>query len=287
MDEIFYFQLSSWLINASTFIVSSALLYSFSKLKRKAFGLYLIFILNVIAVIFSFVSMLGYFVQKDQATAVIFGSLQVALYNFALYWSTSIAIFVYIIMKYKRGFDSNKLMGYGVGGSAAFALTIMILTILEVFGIQIEYFSPGLFSMNQPADDMFNQVMYLVLYDGIGTLLPIIITFYCYLYVFRSIRATYGTAGKTSHVDASRVLWYSGIQMVCFIPAVLMDITSMFVNFDAFAPGLIAFVLHRSWGFFNALAYWFLRTNRMDRGGSLVSENTTAESVASRVEVEH
>ena len=151
--------------------------------------------------------------------------------------------------------------------------------------------------------------MFVLTYDVFFTFLPILITFFCYLNVYLILRKTYKNQMKNSQVDASRVLWYSAVQMICFMPAITVDLINTFIATDDPDPSdtgdsgdsagtgddtdtggdtsmnaalFLVFVLHRSWGIFNALTYWFLRTraNNSRKAASFDSDSNSSKQTS-------
>ena len=127
MDFTPYLQTTQWVIFGLTFLSSSILMISFSRLPKKAFGLYMIIVLNICALLFSLIGMMSMLFLTSDITAIIFGELEMATYNFALYWSTSIAILVYVIIKTRKSYDPTKLILYTVLSCLAFVGLFVIL----------------------------------------------------------------------------------------------------------------------------------------------------------------
>jgi uncharacterized membrane protein (DUF485 family) len=107
------------------------------------------------------------------------------------------------------------------------------------------------------SSQLYDSIMYLVVFDGIGGLLPIMVTLYCYYKVYCTLRDD--DFPRELQVRASRVFWYSFVQIICFVPEILADIICSVTNNNyPFGVGAIITFLYRSWGFLNLLIYWFL-----------------------------
>jgi len=122
-------------------------------------------------------------------------------------------------------------------------------------------------------NSLSNQIMYLVVFQLLGTILPIVMTFYLYWKVYKR---TKGAGGENS----KHLLWYSAIQIFCFVPGSLLDVIYMFLNIESlpFWAIEISSLCHRSWGFLNLLAYWFLRyaDNEKDETKQEAEENNVS-----------
>jgi hypothetical protein len=109
--------------------------------------------------------------------------------------------------------------------------------------------------VNYPKENLLNQIYYYLVYEVIGTMLPIALTFLFYFKVYKELKTI-------SDVDSNpkSVLWYSVIQMICFLPGSLFDGFYMFTNQEPpFWSEFSSSLCNRFWGFLNLLAYFYLR----------------------------
>jgi len=141
------------------------------------------------------------------------------------------------------------------------ALLIRHLRILcHLFGIQTIYRAGGSISIRYPLESLANQILFFIFFDLVGTLIPIFITYYLYLQVYKSLKTQEEYSGEPLEENPKKVLWYSYIQLFCFVPGTLSDAFFMFQGRNApFGVSVFISVTRRSWGFLNLLAYWFLK----------------------------
>lgn len=108
-----FFKTGFWTLDCFTILISFAFLYIFLKIKDKTTGHYMVIVLTIADLLLHFQSMLILIflpLQSDPSTWVF---INLALYRFTLYWSTLIAIFIYLIIKQKKAFNPKKFLGVG------------------------------------------------------------------------------------------------------------------------------------------------------------------------------
>ena len=129
---------------------------------------------------------------------------------------------------------------------------------LQAFGIEVGYAESGNFFI-KPPERFSQQVVYLFVFDIVGKLIPIIFTFFCYWSVHKMLTGPYEKTSDEKQPVAPRVLWYSGIQFICFLPGIMADLSGLFGFVRPFQLNLVIYALHHAWGFLNLVVYWFLR----------------------------
>lgn len=98
-DQESYFVISSWVIDSLIALSSIIFFYRFCKTKDKNPGLYLIFVLCCSNLILPFIGMISMATPNNIDLTKTLIYVTTAVYQFGLYWSTGIAIFVYKIIK--------------------------------------------------------------------------------------------------------------------------------------------------------------------------------------------
>ena len=118
----------------------------------------------------------------------------------------------------------------------------------------------GLFTIELPSDSVQDRVLYYLTIDFLGVIVPILVTFYCYLRTFLRFRSAYHNSLYRYDSRMSRAFLFSLIQMLCFAPGIVMDVVWLSKNIETpIVAKITVETLHRSWGFLNLLVYWFLR----------------------------
>jgi len=234
-------------------------IWSYFKVKEKTYGLYMILILNICDFIFPIINLLAVPIVRDEASACIFTGFSSGIYHFSLYWTTSIAVFLLLVVKYKRTFNPKKFMTLAALISLIVSLVYPVVIYMRALGINVTYYEPGKFSVKQPQDDLYHKLIYIGIFDIIGIFIPLLITAFCYLNVHRHLTNPYNYPSNGPKSENPRVLWYSFIQLICFLPGIIMDIVNIWGHDYHFGWKLMVFGLHHSWGFLNVLVYWFLR----------------------------
>jgi len=157
---------------------------------------------------------------------------------------------------------------------------------LKAWGISVTYYEPGKFSVKQP-DSLHDKLIYIGVFDIIGKFVPILITAYCYLNVHRHLTNPFNLPIVGPKSENPRVLWYSAVQVMCFLPGIILDIVSIGNNDIHFSWKLLVFSLHHAWGFLNVMVYWFLRPSEepmrkgsIDSLASLASNDVSISMIA-------
>ena len=103
--------------------------------------------------------------------------------------------------------------------------------------------------------------MFFLSYVTMGVVLPIMLTMYCYIKVFLRFKRMHQGTLYEKNIKATRVLWFSSIQVICFLPGLVLDIVAA-LNDKNYSGEifLVTIFLRRCWGFLNLLVYWFLRS---------------------------
>jgi len=101
-----YYELAYYIIDFCIAVASLAFIYSFSRIRQKNYGVYMVLILAISDLLFPIMSAFLVLLPNDQDEVVsAFASLTTGVYMFGLLWSTNIAIFVYVIYNYKKPFN--------------------------------------------------------------------------------------------------------------------------------------------------------------------------------------
>jgi len=126
-----------------------------------------------------------------------------------------------------------------------------------------------------PEDEIpiMERIIYLLIMNGIGCLLPVLVTMWCYYQVYCTLK-------EIEYIDPAvkptRVLWYALIQILCFFPEMIIDIIFTLLGTEnPFAASIISYVPKRFWGVLNLLAYWFLNTANEHRKSTAVFKRKT------------
>jgi len=149
---------------------------------------------------------------------------------------------------------------------------------MKFWGIEIIYHDGGEVIIKYPIEGFSNQIMYFLIFCFLGTLVPIFINFYLYLQVSKALKAQAEDSGEKSSNNSNRVLWYSFIQFICFVPGVFTDCFYMFQGeYPPMEVAAIVGSVRRTWGFLNLLAYWFVRMAEDERKKSVEYEHVYQE----------
>ena len=110
-----------------------------------------------------------------------------------------------------------------------------------------------------------DKITYFIAFEIYGLFLPIIVTTYCYIRVYKVLNQIYCMPFIRSQLKTYRVLWYAFIPVVCFLPEFFAASYGLIASVHFSMPLAVAMsVLHRSWNFINLLAYWFLQPADQD-----------------------
>lgn len=254
------FEILSCVLDVLIIIASGLFLYSFIKLSDKNYGLYMILILNISDLIYPVMNLLVTICVKSQFSANIFAAFSEFLFGFGLYWSTFIAILIYTVLNWRAIVNPKLYMITAFSVSVGVILPLFFIILFNACGVQVMYYQPGAIAMFYPTSGVSDQIAYFLIFDVLGRMVPISITSFCYYKVFQKLSSSLENNLSSSKINRVRVLSYSLIQIVCFIPGMIGDI--IFMSQGArYSNELVVVVstLHRCWGIFNLLAYWFLR----------------------------
>ena len=83
--------------------------------------------------------------------------------------------------------------------------------------------------------------------------------------------------------NVSQVLWYPIAQIICFLPGIIADFWYMFIAKEEryhFGPAIIVNSLHRSWGFLNMMAYYFIRPGKKNNESDLMENNRSINQIS-------
>jgi len=192
-------------------------------------------------------------------SALFFAAISSFQNRFSLYWSAAIAIYTYQILV-SRDFDEKVFIKKSFIITCAIVSIFPFIILLQLFGITIEYVGPGLYGISYPLHGIFDKIMYLLFLDFLGYVVPALIIFVFYYKVSQTIKNSYGFIGVTGEVSSTKSFSFAIIPIICFAPEVLSDCYYIFQNINIYPFGVILIVslLHRSWGFLNLCAFWFL-----------------------------
>ena len=125
-DHELAFQLSYYIINALILIFSLFFIISFLKLRETNHGVYMILILSISDILFPLLNLyLKLFDGKGAINVV--APASAGIYQFGLLWSTSIAVFVFVIFKYKKPFNPKLFLVHSFLACAAVSSIVVIL----------------------------------------------------------------------------------------------------------------------------------------------------------------
>jgi len=252
-DQKTIFNIEAGFFNFVILIASLMFLYRFGKIEQKNYGLYMILVLNITDLGFVAVNFLSQLFQNDPEVSSFFAALGPPMFRFSLYWSASMAYFIYLVIYDQKLFSPKTFFFKSLIWCLLLSLGAFLITLCGAFGVKVIAIG-GDVVIKMPLNNLSNQIGYFVVFLLFGTILPIVITFYFYFQVYKKIKETTGERSKY-------LLWYSAIQIFCFLPGCVFDTIYMFLNIETlpFLVILLSSICHRSWGFLNLMAYWFLR----------------------------
>jgi len=259
MSDPIYFKIQAWATNILIIIFSAIVLLKFTKLREKTGGLYMILVLTIADLSFPVMNALTIEFVNSNDSALLFAAISSFQNRFSLYWSAAIAIYTYQILV-SRDFDEKVFIKKSFIITCAIVSIFPIIILLQLFGITIEYVGPGLYGISYPLHGLFDKMMYLLFLDFLGYVVPAIIIFTFYYRVSKTIKQSYGFIGASGEVSSTKSFSFAIIPIICFAPEVLSDCYYIFqgINIYPFGVILVVSLLHRSWGFLNLCAFWFL-----------------------------
>lgn len=251
--DLLFFKLTAWTTDVITIIIVLLFLYKFNKLPVKTYSTYMVLILNISDCIFPVVDIITQYLPQDDEVAMPLGALKTFCSHFSLAFSAAIAVYFYLVLHSNRILNPKRFTIYALVCCFLFSSFFAICVATQLWNIHAKFDEAGLISVDYGLTSAQNQTLYLIFEDLMGTLLPILITLYCYYRVFETLSSMTG-----SIINPTRVLYYSIIQMVCFMPGIIADLVFIFQQsrYNVVCAIVVGF-LHRCWGFLNLLAYWF------------------------------
>jgi len=120
-----------------------------------------------------------------------------------------------------------------------------------------------------------DRFLFGLIFHGLGGLLPIIITLHYYIKAYNILKEIH--IYSSFQAKSPKVLWFAAIQIVCFLPEVLIDVYFLIIGEEpSMTPAFIMYVLKRCWPFLNLLAYWFL--NDVNKARRSLDRESTDQS---------
>jgi len=120
------YEIEAWVSNIIIIIASFIFLSKFIALKGKNYGLYMILILNVSDLTFPLTNIIQLFVDNPTVETIL-SSMGPAIYRFSLYWSTAIALFVYLVVQGERLFNPKIFVIWAMVVCTLFSLFYSLL----------------------------------------------------------------------------------------------------------------------------------------------------------------
>jgi len=203
-DQKTIFSIEAGFFNFVILIASMLFLYRFWRIEQKNYGLYMILVLNITDLAFVAVNFLSQIFMDDAAVSNFFGALGPPIFRFSLYWSASMAYFIYLVIYDQKLFSPKAFFLKSLFWCIILSLGAFFITLSGAFGVEVIAIG-GDVVIKLPMNNLSNQIGYFVVFLLIGTVLPIVITFYLYFQVYKKIKESTGERSKY-------LLWYSAIQ---------------------------------------------------------------------------
>jgi len=256
-DHVDYLKVIAWTANTLTIIVAFVFLINFSRIKEKTASLYLVLVLSLSDLTYPLLNTLTMQFVNGQTAAVIFSAIGVSIYHFSLFWSTIMAIFCYCVLDYRRSVNIRAFVTSSVLACLTLATLFGFVVGFQIWGIDVEYISPGLYKVVHPLIGVADRIYFGVFYHGVGGLTPVAITAYCYYKVYETLKEIH--IYSSFQAKPARVLWYAAIQVICFAPEMLIDLYYLARGeIPTSNASMIMYCLKRLWPVLNLLAYWFV-----------------------------
>ena len=129
--------------------------------------------------------------------------------------------------------------------------------------------------MVHPLTGVLDRFLFGFVFHGLGGLLPILITLNYYIKAYNILKDIH--LYSSFQAKSTRVLWFAAIQIVCFLPEVIIDVYFLIRGQEpSLTPALIMYILKRCWPFLNLLAYWFL--NDINKARNSLHRESTDQS---------
>ena len=261
----------------------------------------MILILNISDLADPIVNILTVAFSQDPKNLKVIGPLVVAIYSFFIDWSAAFAVYTYMLLKsikessffnYKRFFIPafTICLFFTLFFPATYSLhiflypfTLISRVTLGIRGEEIAFSVHRLSAFGYLPKGSPTQAIIFIVFNGLGHLLPILITSYYYFQVYRmlKVQSLMITYSKTT---TTRMSWYPLIPIICFGPGALLEI--IFTSRASCLPfwaSLVVNILHRCWGFLNLLAFWVFKPSTNDRTESLLAFDNEPSSVSEKL----
>ena len=137
---------------------------------------------------------------------------------------------------------------------------------------------PGACLIKFPDPEASNKPMFYLVFDILTTLLPVLVTSFCYFKVYQKLKDSYKFHLEQSRINPNKILIYAFIPILCFVPLVVLDpFFTLQGEVLPFPAHMFITVTRRSWAFLNLLAYWFLNP-AFERRNSLTDNSANLSS---------
>jgi len=258
-----YFIPVGWTLSVVTGIVVLLFFRSLVDLKGMNAGVQMILILCISDLAYSFKTGLDNLLLKDPGSAHFLSFTGIYIYRWSLYWSVVIALFSYFVIVKKVLFDPKQFLRRALKYCSVLAFICPVIIAFDLCGVQVRYIRPGVSNIDYPVTNSLNQVMYLVVFNFIGTLLPILMIAYCYWRVSKTLKEEKQLSKDELRMNNLKIFAYVAIPFLCFVPGVIAD---TFYSFQGrrypIWLSVVNFGLRKSWCVSNLLIYWFLGSSK-------------------------
>jgi len=274
-------EISHWIVISLSLIGTFVFFRSYRKRREKSTSMYMIFVLSIADLLFPIMNIIVLLFLRDEKSAIVALILEIFLYRISLSWSTCLAISTFLILCKELVFNAKKFMFRGFFASFAFGIICPIAAATGAWGVKIVYTGPGACLLRFPNPEESNKLMFYLVFDIFGTLLPVLMISFCYFQIYKKLKEAYKFHLAQSRINPNKILIYAFIPILCFVPLVASDpFFTLRGEIIPFPLQLFITVTRRSWAFLNLLAYWFLNP-AFERGNSLNSADNSANLSAS------
>jgi len=143
------------------------------------------------------------------------------------------------------------------------------------------YVGKGIATATFESSNLWLRFAAWIIYDGVGTLFPVIMIAFCYHKMQKSLKTsfTYSPHISRNKANATRIRWYIAIPIICFVPFVFLHLTNV-ILYNQYPFVLILFLatLRRTWGFLNLFAYWFFKPEKQGGNEKLLHQPRSDQS---------
>jgi len=162
--------------------------------------------------------------------------------------------------------------GWDLSLSVRFTLFSVILTNLH------RDYLPGFSTMDYEKVEEFEKLLYILAYDVVATIFPVIIVSFCYFKAYKFLKAQMlSTSYVISSKSPRKMLIYSFIPIICLCPDVFAEIAYMYHLHNSTILMLVTDILRRSWALVNLWMDWSLASNDKGRSDSVSSTGSCFE----------